>query len=114
MTCRTLPLVAGLCCALVLSQAGGAEPESKPKLAPKYRLELEIRKPIAPLPISAEAFHDATANRLYYATADNKALAVTPRDAPAAAKETARPAWVRGFALRSRPAGEENFDKGTP
>ncbi len=103
---RTLVLAA-LCGFLLSPLAGAAEPEAK--LAPKYRLELEIRKPGAPRTVAAESYYDA-AGRLYYATPDSKALAATKCAAPAAAKEVVRPKWVRGFDLRVWAGERECFN----
>jgi hypothetical protein len=110
MTRHTVLLLVALWCALPPARAG-AEP---PELAWKYRFELEVRKPEAPRTIAGETYYEATTGRLYYAGADNKALALTACKAPDAAKGAERLPWVRGFALPVRGWDAKEFDKDTP
>ena len=112
MTRRTLPLLAACCALVLLSRAGAEPPESK--LALKYKLELEIRKPGAPRTVTAETYHDSASGRLYYATGDRKSLALTDGEAPVTVADPIRPKWVRGFDLRVRAWDGEQFDADTP
>jgi hypothetical protein len=70
-----------------------------------------VRKAGAPRTVAGEVFHDG--DRLYYASADSRALAVARGPAPASAKDVVRPKWVRRFDLPVRAWGAEAFDKDT-
>jgi hypothetical protein len=56
---------------LLIPRLGAEPPESK--CASKYLVELEVRKAGAPRTVAGEVFHDG--DRLYYASADSRALA---------------------------------------
>ncbi len=111
MTRRGPLLLAGLCGLFLIPPVGGADPVSK--LSSRYRLEAEIRKEGAPRALVIDAFHEATANRLYYATVDHKALAMMRCEVPATVKEVVRPKWVRRFDLPVRGWDEKEIDKDT-
>lgn len=114
MTRRILLLLAVLCGFSLTSRADSTEPGPKPKLTPKYRLEAEIRKEGAPRTVVIDTLHEAPAKHLYYTTADHMRLAMVHAEAPAAAKEVARPKWVRRFDLPVRSFDAKEIDEDTP